>query len=71
MSKQVTLSTNIDAKLKKDLTVFCKKRGLKIQNVVENAIREQLEEELDLASYYERKNEEEISFAKVIKHLKK
>jgi antitoxin component of RelBE/YafQ-DinJ toxin-antitoxin module len=71
MAKQVTLSTNIDFDLKEALAAFCKRRGLKIQSVVENAIREQLEDEIDLASYQERKNEEEISLAVVFKKLKK
>lgn len=71
MQKQSTLSTNIDSDLKKALTVFCKRRGLKIQSVVENAIREQLEDEIDLASYDERKNEEEVSLTSILKKLKK
>ncbi len=44
---------------------------LKIQSVVENAIREQLEDEIDLATYDERKNEAEISLTAVLKKLKK
>ncbi len=71
MQKHATLSTSIDADLKKALAAFCKKRGLKIQSVVENAIREQLEDEIDLASYNERKSEEEISLSAVLKKLKK
>ncbi len=71
MAKLATLSTNIDFELKEALSMFCKKHGLKIQSVVENAIREQLEDEIDLASYQERKNEEEISLAMVLKKLKK
>lgn len=71
MSKQATLSTNIDFELKEALSVFCKKRGLKIQSVVENAIREQLEDELDLAAFLERKGEKEVPFTKVLKKLKK
>jgi hypothetical protein len=71
MSKQATLSTNIDFELKEALSSFCKKKGLKIQSVVENAIREQLEDEIDLASYQERKNEEEVSLSQVLKKLKK
>ena len=71
MQKQSTLSTSIDSDLKKALAAFCKKRGLKIQSVVENAIREQLEDEIDLASYDERKNEEETSLAAVLKKIKK
>ncbi len=71
MAKLATLSTNIDFELKEALSMFCKKHGLKIQSVVENAIREQLEDEIDLASYQEQKNEEEISLAMVLKKLKK
>ncbi len=71
MAKLATLSTNIDFELKEALSLFCKKRGLKIQSVVENAIREQLEDEIDLASYQERKNEEEVSLSVVLKKLKK
>jgi len=71
MAKQTTLSTNIDSELKEALSIFCKKKGLKIQSVVENAIREQLEDEIDLASYQERKDEEEISLTAVLKKLRK
>ncbi len=71
MAKQATLSTSIDLELKEALASFCKKKGLKIQSVVENAIREQLEDEIDLVSYQERKNEEEVSLAQVLKKLKK
>lgn len=71
MAKQVTLSTNIDADLKKALTLFCKKNGFKIQSVVENAIREQIEDQIDLAAYQERKDEEEISLNALMKKLKK
>lgn len=71
MAKQATLSTNIDFELKKALSLFCKKHGLKIQSVVENAIREQLEDEIDLADYLKRKNEEDVSLATVLKKLKK
>ena len=71
MAKQATISTNIDFELKEALSSFCKKRGLKIQSVVENAIREQLEDEIDLSAYLERKDEEEVSFSVAMKKLKK
>jgi hypothetical protein len=70
MAKIATLSTNIDFELKRALSLFCKKHGLKIQSVVENAIREQLEDEMDLIQYHDRKNEEEVSLAAVLKKLK-
>lgn len=71
MEKQTTLSTSVDSDLKKTLSAFCKKRGLKIQSFVENAIREQPEDEIDLASYDERKKEEEISLSAELKKIKK
>ena len=71
MAKQASISTNIDFELKKALVAFCKRRGLKIQSVVENAIREQLEDEMDLSAYHERKNEEEVSLENVLKKLAK
>ncbi|MBN8536672.1 MAG: hypothetical protein J0M15_06440 [Deltaproteobacteria bacterium] len=71
MEKQSTLSTSVDSDLKKTLAAFCKKRGLKIQSFVENAIREQPEDEIDLASYDERKKEEEISLSAELKKIKK
>ena len=71
MAKQATLSTNIDFELKTALALFCKKRGLKIQSVVENAIREQLEDEIDLAAYLDRKDEAEVSFSTALRKLKK
>ena len=71
LSKQATLSTSIDAELKEALSIFCKKRGLKIQSVVENAIREQLEDEIDLARYHDRKSEVEVSLKTALKKLKK
>ena len=67
MAKLTTLSTSIDLELKKALALFCKKRGLKIQSVVEGAIREQLEDEIDLTGYQLRKNEEEVSLADILK----
>ena len=66
MSKVVTLSTNIDFKIKEALTTFCKKRGFKIQHFVEKAIVEQLEDEVDLEAYHQRKNEETVSLKKLI-----
>ena len=71
MAKLATLSTSIDSELKQVLVAFCKKRGLKIQNFVESAILEQFEDEMDLAAYRERKSEEEVSLADVLKKMKK
>ena len=71
MAKQTTLSTNIDLELKRALSDFCKRHGLKIQSVVENAIREQLEDEIDLGSFHERRDEEEVPLSAILKKQKK
>ena len=70
MSKTATLSTNIDAELKKALSQYCKKNGLKIQSVIEQAIIDQLEDEIDLSFYQDRKDEEEVSLKDVLKKLR-
>jgi antitoxin component of RelBE/YafQ-DinJ toxin-antitoxin module len=66
MARIATLSTAIDAQVKEALTAFCKRRGLKIQHIVEQAILEQLEDEIDLEAYHQRRNEEHIPLEKVL-----
>lgn len=67
--KSVNISTQISDKAKKALNLFCKKRGIKIGRFIENAIIEKLEDEIDMAEYEERKNEERMSLDEVIKAL--
>lgn len=61
-----TLSTSIDPDVKKALNAYCKRRGLKVQHVVESAILEQLEDEIDLEAYHQRKNEKTFSLEEVL-----
>ena len=68
--KSEPLSTLIDGSIKRALVRFCKKKGLKIRHVIEEAIAERLEDELDLAAYRARKNEEVVSLEAVLKKLK-
>jgi len=58
MSETATLSTIIDARVKDAVTRFCKSRGMKMRNLVEQALIEQLEDEIDLEAYRKRRNEE-------------
>ena len=67
--KIVNLSTQISEKAKKALALFCKKRGIKINRFIEDAIIEKLEDEIDLAEYELRKNEDRISYDAVKKAL--
>ena len=61
-----TLSTVIDARVKRALLVYCKRRGLKLRYVVEAALIEQLEDEIDLEAYFARKDEDLFSLEDVL-----
>lgn len=64
------LSTIIDSKIKKAITEFCKKRGLKIRYLIENALIEYLEDEIDLEAYRSRQNEDTIPLEKILSEMK-
>ena len=61
-----TLSTVIDARVKRALSHYCKRKGLKVRYVVEQALIEQLEDEIDREAYYARKNEQLFSLEEVL-----
>lgn len=69
MSQTANLSTIIDPKLKRVLIDYCKKRGLKIRYLIEQALIEYLEDEIDLEAYHSRKNEETVSLEDVLKDM--
>lgn len=71
MEKIVILSTAIDARVKKAAASFCKRRGLKLQYFVEQALVEQLEDEIDLEAYHSRRAEETVPLEKVLAGRKK
>jgi antitoxin component of RelBE/YafQ-DinJ toxin-antitoxin module len=56
-----TLSTRIDPAVRQALDAYCKRRGLKLRHVVEEAIVERIEDEIDLDAHLARKEEETIS----------
>jgi antitoxin component of RelBE/YafQ-DinJ toxin-antitoxin module len=66
MAQTATLSTIIDSRIKRAATAFCKKRGLKLRYLVEQALLEQLEDELDLQAFLQRRNEDTISFEDIL-----
>jgi hypothetical protein len=66
MSNTANLSTVIDLELKDALSEYCKRKGLKIQHVVESALIEKLEDEIDLEAYNQRKDEETIPLSDLI-----
>ena len=66
MAKTVPFSTVIDARVKRALSHYCKRNRLKLGYVVETAIVEQLEDEIDLEAYLERKDEDTFSIEDIL-----
>ncbi|MEZ5423465.1 MAG: DUF6290 family protein [Pyrinomonadaceae bacterium] len=66
MSETATLSTVIDSRVKDALVSFCKRRGIKLRYMIEQALIEQLEDEIDLEAYEARRNEETVSLEEVL-----
>jgi hypothetical protein len=71
MNETATLSTVIDARVKDAITNFCKKRGIKLRYLIEQALIEQLEDEIDLEAVRSRRDEETISLEKILDQLNK
>ena len=71
MGKTSTLSTVVDAAVKEAATEFCKHRGLKLRSFVEQALVEQLEDEIDLEAYHARRSEETIPLEAILSGRKR
>jgi len=69
--KTTTLSTVISSDIKGAISNYCKRKGIKLRYFIENALVEQLEDEVDVQAYLERKDEERFSFEDVVKKSKK
>jgi hypothetical protein len=67
MQKYSTLSTIISSEVKEAAVAYCRKRGLKIRCFIEEALLEQLEDEIDIEAYRERRDEELVPLATVLK----
>ncbi|MEP6847767.1 MAG: DUF6290 family protein [Acidobacteriota bacterium] len=65
MSDTATLSTIIDAEVKAAITSFAKRRGIKLRYLIEQALIDRLEDEIDLEAYRDRQNEETVPFEEV------
>lgn len=66
MNETATLSTVIDVRVKDAITAFCKRRGIKLRYMIEQALIEQLEDEIDLEAYRARRDEETFSLEEVL-----
>ena len=71
MNETSTLSTIIDARVKDAITAFCKERGIKMRYLIEEALVDRLEDEIDLEAYRARRDEETISLDEVLAGLSK
>lgn len=71
MGETATLSTVIDARVKDALVEFCRRRGIKMRYLIEQALIEQLEDEIDLEAYRNRRDEETFSLDEILQGLKK
>ena len=71
MGKTTVLSTIIDSDLKQAVNTVTRKKGIKIRSFVEHALREQLEDYFDIATYQARQEEETVPPAEVAKYLRK
>lgn len=61
----------IDARVKDALVAFCKRRGIKMRYMIEQALIEQLEDEIDLEAYRARRDEETVSLEDVLAGTRK
>lgn len=66
MAKEANLSTVIDARIKNAITEYCKRKGLKLRYVVENALLEQIEDEIDAEAIRSRDGEESVPLENVL-----
>ncbi len=71
MKKTAVISTVIDSAVKEAATQFCKRRGLKLRYFVEQALLEQLEDEIDLEAYNARRTEETVPLEDILAAKKK
>lgn len=67
VSQTATISTVIDANVKKAASEYCKQKGIKLQYLIEQALVELLEDEIDLEAYRLRRNEEIIPLESILK----
>ena len=57
--------------MKKQEYSLCKRRGIKLRYMIEQALIEQLEDEIDLEAYRARRDEETFSLEEVLAGLDK
>lgn len=71
MDATTTLSTVVDSRVKRAAAQYCRKRGLKLRYLVEQALIEQLEDAIDLEAFQKRRSEKTYPFEQILKKRKK
>ena len=66
-----TLSTIIDSRVKDAITELCRRRGIKMRYLIEKALIEQLEDEIDMEAFETRRSEETFSLEEILSGLEK
>lgn len=56
---EVDLTIKIDSELKNALMLFCRKKGMSIDHLIEDALIEKLEDEIDI-QFFDRRSEEGV-----------
>ncbi|MBI2091731.1 MAG: hypothetical protein HYT75_01870 [Deltaproteobacteria bacterium] len=71
MARVATLSTIIDADVKKAVTNYCNEHGLKLRYIIEQALIEQFEDAIDLKAYRARQGESTVSLERILSRRRK
>jgi hypothetical protein len=71
MANLATLSTVVAPEVKRAARAYCKRHGLKLRFLVEKALVEQLEDEVDLEAYRARKAEQTLPLEVVLGRSKR
>lgn len=64
--RSVPLSTTLSPEVKKAAAAYCKRHGLKLSFLIERALIEQLEDEIDREAYYHRRDEPTVTLESVV-----
>ena len=64
------ISTTISPEVKRAAADYCRRHGLKLGFLIERALVEQLEDELDRAAYFSRRDEPTVSLDSVLRDRK-
>ena len=62
----VPLSTTISSEVKKAAAAYCRRHGIKLGFLIERALVEQLEDEMDREAYFARRDESSVTLDSIL-----